>query len=714
MKVVSSASSSSLSNKENQLYESDAKGAACLLLQREVISVQAVSVEKYLREGILLQEKHLQVPFDCSELGEVLSNRMADAEETKSAKGVDDSSSKKKERVMDDIEVTIMGILDSDGKITVKTRLAEFMSLMSRIEKVDHRALCLHILQKNMSSACEHAFVQEGGLRLLKQWIKTSKEQKCINELKSICKLLKKLPYYSEQLSSCGFSQTLKSLKVWEDGMFEKHVNAILEAWRAKAKEEDKGGKSGRNNSAAAVPLTVDQKNMTAAMREKMVKERGDQEEARAPSPSESSASTAVAKTVASKPIGMKVVTMAGASSTPIDPKVSPTAKSVGLNVVKPTAKAASTSETSAAPGNGTTAAVAAAQEKVTPPAVPMAILTRTVPRAASKKVDIGAIARAAADDADRKAKEEATEARANAPKPGKGGLKRSYGDVSGAANGNGGGPDNQKARKVKRNIRWADAEGGALKDVRTFYVEGLKASTAKHKDAAAREKQLEKESRKAHKKDSMQKKCAWAKPEKLGWLGDVEQVQEQALESFESKEVEVIKSRLEVTPDASYPDVTLIPNDPEEPDRSCPELSVKGGPTKSVDIIFNSGPVGGLNPWGAAAAVDDFHPLGATDGRPSPAILACVPEQLHFIGGPVLEVLAKEPTQIAALLNFDGSPNMSMINAFRSHILGPTAPPMAPPPAPVGATRQSRFSNANNAPTPYAGPGPPAAQRYR
>ena len=121
MKVNST--DSSLSGEES-LYHSDAKGASCLLLQQKVIATQALNVEKYLKEGVLVQQKHCIESVESNPqdiLPKVLSNRMEDSGngrrngESENGNEGGGEKSKKEERVMDDVEVSIMGILDSDG-----------------------------------------------------------------------------------------------------------------------------------------------------------------------------------------------------------------------------------------------------------------------------------------------------------------------------------------------------------------------------------------------------------------------------------------------------------------------------------------------------------------------------------------------------------------------------------------------------------------------
>jgi len=72
--------------------------------------------------------------------------------------------------------------------------------------------------------------------------------------------------------------------------------------------------------------------------------------------------------------------------------------------------------------------------------------------------------------------------------------------------------------------------------------------------------------------------------------------------------------------------------------------------------------------------------------------LYASVPEALHFLEPALIAALAVNPQMIGALLNFDGTPNMAMIAAFRQQHAMQGAP--QPPPAPA-APRGTRFSEA-------------------
>jgi hypothetical protein len=337
------------------------------------------------------------------------------------------------------------------------------------------------------------------------------------------------------------------------------------------------------------------------------------------------------------------------------------------------------------------------------PVVTPAAAKAAAVPKADRKKLDMGAIARqamaTAEADATRKAEEDAQaelEARA-ACRPGKGGLKRAHSEVSGT------GSDEQAARKMRlsRGIRWADRDpGGVLNHYLTIEArDGDSRSLGKYKDMQAKEKQMEKMGRNLKKQDSMQKTCEWVTPAKLALSVEVEEASHGPVESKEMLSMDAYTS---ITSDAAYPDVSLIPPDPSDPlDKESSKLLP---PKKVVNIVFESGPVGGSNAAGHTANEDIFEPLSSMDSTTvvgghnvNATLYASVPEALHFLEPVLIAALARTPQHIGAMLNFDGTPNMSVIGAFRQQHVMQGAP--LPPPAPT-APRSSRFSDAPQPPS--------------
>lgn len=79
----------------------------------------------------------------------------------------------------------------------------------------------------------------------------------------------------------------------------------------------------------------------------------------------------------------------------------------------------------------------------------------------------------------------------------GKGGLKKK----------------DESSKKEKKSIRWADEEGGNLREVQTIEVDRIKSSVANyksHKDLVKREKQIEKETHLSKTSEAMHATTSW------------------------------------------------------------------------------------------------------------------------------------------------------------------------------------------------------------
>lgn len=68
-------------------------------------------------------------------------------------------------------------------------------------------------------------------------------------------------------------------------------------------------------------------------------------------------------------------------------------------------------------------------------------------------------------------------------------------------------------SKKEKKSIRWADDEGGSLREVQTIEVERIKSTVANyksHKDLVKRERQFEKETHLSKTSEAMHATTAW------------------------------------------------------------------------------------------------------------------------------------------------------------------------------------------------------------
>ncbi len=79
-------------------------------------------------------------------------------------------------RCMDNEEITIVSLLDDVGNLSTQECLDAFIILMTRITRIEHRALCVEVLMNHLSKECETMFVAHGGFKILKRWIKGGKK----------------------------------------------------------------------------------------------------------------------------------------------------------------------------------------------------------------------------------------------------------------------------------------------------------------------------------------------------------------------------------------------------------------------------------------------------------------------------------------------------------------------------------------------------------
>jgi hypothetical protein len=88
---------------------------------------------------------------------------------------INSSSAASVGRCMENEEVAIVSLLDGDGNLSTQACLDAFMVLMTRITRIDHRALCVEVLMNRLDKAFEAIFVAHGGFKILKRWIKGGK-----------------------------------------------------------------------------------------------------------------------------------------------------------------------------------------------------------------------------------------------------------------------------------------------------------------------------------------------------------------------------------------------------------------------------------------------------------------------------------------------------------------------------------------------------------
>ena len=180
-------------------FAEDAKVNAILILQRRIFQLQAESLGNEIERRS--HESVNKSPSDGSfVLPPILTRRNIPDEMLT------------QNRILDDVEMTLLGILDSSGMLSLCSRITELIIVMTRVVKVEHRALCLHILSNCMESKCGQSFITFGGLRLLKRWIKVAEEEDCVNELRIIVNLCKVLPFDGQAVKDTEIGKSIKKL----------------------------------------------------------------------------------------------------------------------------------------------------------------------------------------------------------------------------------------------------------------------------------------------------------------------------------------------------------------------------------------------------------------------------------------------------------------------------------------------------------------------
>lgn len=179
-------------------FADDAKINAVLILQRRIFQLQAEQLEIAIRRQ---QDEGAATPqLEAILLPSILARRNI-SEEMRS-----------QNRILDDVEMTILGILDCAGILSLSSRISEFIVVMTRVVKVEHRALCLRILTKCMTPECGQSFITFGGLRLLKRWIKVAEDEDCVDELRVIVTLCKVLPFDGQALKDTEIGKSIRRL----------------------------------------------------------------------------------------------------------------------------------------------------------------------------------------------------------------------------------------------------------------------------------------------------------------------------------------------------------------------------------------------------------------------------------------------------------------------------------------------------------------------
>eukprot|EP01038_Epipyxis_sp_PR26KG_P013376 gene13376-17936_t len=146
-------------------------------------------------------------------------------------------------RHLENEEIILLSLLDDEtGSISSASSLTQLMVLMTRITKIDHRALCIHILLNNITKSCENLFVRNGGYRLLKRWLIAAEDDDGVEELKMIVKLCKKLPFDVKAIKETEIGKVIKKLLKYKHDTLNtssltEEIKGLMAHWTAKANE---------------------------------------------------------------------------------------------------------------------------------------------------------------------------------------------------------------------------------------------------------------------------------------------------------------------------------------------------------------------------------------------------------------------------------------------------------------------------------------------
>ena len=199
-------SSFSIEGSVQNPFLEEAQQHTCLMLMRSVFDTQVSEFASILSEG------GIEVPEELSVQRLTEYQNAMDGKHILKRRNVSAELQSQK-RLLDDTEITILGLLDSSGVISQSSRVSDLLVLMTRVVKSDHRALCLHIAGQCMTEECGKLFVSMGGLRLLKRWVSLAEDEGAIDELRGIVSLCKRLPFDKVAAKESGIGIIIKQLK---------------------------------------------------------------------------------------------------------------------------------------------------------------------------------------------------------------------------------------------------------------------------------------------------------------------------------------------------------------------------------------------------------------------------------------------------------------------------------------------------------------------
>lgn len=503
-------------------FAEDAKINAILILQRRIFQLQAESLENEIDQRSR-DSKSKSTLTGTFVLPPILARRNIPDEMLT------------QNRILDDVEMTLLGILDSSGTLSLCSRIAEFIIVMTRVIKVEHRALCLHILSNCMESKCGQSFITFGGLRLLKRWIKVAEEEDCVSELRIIVNLCKVLPFDGQAVKDTEIGKSIKKLLKFRshstliDSLYA-DVKNLMQHWTNHLK-------SAMTTAAALTAKEMNTKKLpsiVAALSERLLEDRGH------PTPvisagnkNDSGETSSEFSADSNDGEGNESST---SQTTHVDSAVKQTEYPYRANT--PGALEAFGGGKSATFSNIVTGGMRAPQSSLTPSPSNVAFGTgqgfgglgvfdvRALPAAKRATVDgMNIMAEKAKQLLQNQSKsndmvdmtsvhlEQLLSVLPSGTQSGllKGGLKRKN-ETNDAI-------DAASNKKTRLTVLWADENGGTLRDVMTFEVERIK-NTIKdyksHRDLVRKERQLEKDLHLNKTKEVMHPAVEWRRPDLL------------------------------------------------------------------------------------------------------------------------------------------------------------------------------------------------------
>lgn len=594
--------------------------------------------------------------------------------------------------VLDDTDMSLLRILDGDGYISQNVNMDAFITLMNRsIDDNKFRTLMLDILSVYTTQECQLHFVQNGGYKILKNWLVTAFKAGNVDELTAILYLCLHLPFDKKAITEADIGKKIKELKSSKHkDVLSVPVNSLMESWRAQNNKN-------KSTTVSAPPRAT---SSTEDSKVNLSKDRVQQ-----------------FLNVLNKDFYNAVPAIK--TSTSIDP-------SNNINITNTNVNPTSSITSSSIDGNIKKTPVLS---EVTHSSSSMAVEKNISPtsKGAKRKVDMAAIARnlaanstdsisstassAEIEDSNKLPATTGTQGSSSADGmedasvlPHRAGIFPSKSCLKKPTN------TNSKSKCV---ITWADREGGNLREIQTFEIDkpkGMRSTegynTSKsHREREKRERMMEKAVQTNKKKDAMQRSVEWEIP---GALKFELLIVDNCHNEVSSEAVNIQNKRVESVLEARYMDESLIPQDPGVLEGKDGDVCDSNSVTKVVNVSFQIGVIRDVDApgmpqipgIGGSNGPPSMPSIGNMVGAPMPPVGAvpppinplytAVPPQFHGLEPALLQRISQDESLMFSLLNPDGSLNERQIallrmqsqqNAVMSAPSFQAHPGMAPPP---------------------------------